>query len=56
MGKFHCNILNLTHFILFYAWICICNENLLNYDVRVGDVSTNLNMDEIIKLVLGYEK
>lgn len=50
-----CNILGIIHFVLSFAWICICNEKLLNYDLTTSDVSTNVNVDEIIKLDLGYK-
>jgi hypothetical protein len=56
MGKFHCNILDIIHFILSFAWICICNENLLNYDLTTNDVSIDVNIDETIKLDFGYKK
>ncbi len=54
MGKFRCNVLDIIHYIYIFAWICICNRKLLNYDLTTSDVSTKV-VDEIIKLDLGIK-
>jgi hypothetical protein len=46
----------LIHFILFCAWICICKEKLLDLVLNASDVSTNVNLDKILKSNLGYKE
>jgi hypothetical protein len=43
-------IKKLIHFILSCAWIHICKEKLLDHVLKVSDVSTNVNLDKILKL------
>jgi hypothetical protein len=46
----------LVHFILSCAWICICKTKLFDHVLKASDVSTNVNLDKILKLDLRYKK
>jgi hypothetical protein len=46
----------LIHSILSCAWICICKAKLLDRVLKASDVSTNENLDKILKSNLGYKE
>jgi hypothetical protein len=40
-------------FILPFLWICIWKEKLLGWNFTTSDVSSNVNLDKILKCDLG---
>jgi hypothetical protein len=46
----------LIHFILSCAWIHICKAKLLSHVLKTNDVSTNVNLDKILKSDLRYKE
>jgi hypothetical protein len=43
----------IIHFILSFVWICIWKEKILGWIFTTSDVSSNVNLDKILKFDLG---